>query len=647
LRDSYFVLSTQKGLFMTRRRNATFILLFALITTVFAQADLTIKPVLDKSGYAPGDTIVAALECVIPEGHHLYGNPLGPGIGKPLEITLNDNKGIVWIKAFKIPPKKYQPPVEGWVWAYEKKAWFFIQGIIAASAGADIHDTLNFNALICRDACIPIDKNIALHIPVSNTKVVSGLFDGNKYLRDQFTKAQEMSFRRMNASSQTLSSPLSAISMPFHNDNKTVQPQSVTPVWDFKPVEKKVNFSIWLAIALAFIAGIILNAMPCVLPVLGIKVISIVKGNAGTKKRALEKSLIFSAGMMAVFLILASFAAFAQFSWGQQFQKPEFLIAIIGAIFIFGLGELGIFTMSLPVGNMSIKKGGNPHGWIYEDFFKGIMTTLLATPCSGPFLGATLAWTLTQQTLTIYIVFISLGLGMAFPYVLLSVWTGLQKWIPKPGKWMEDLEHVMAFLLFGFAIYLMTGLPQDLILSTIAILVCAAFAIMLYTRICPFGTSFKRKFITGIIILVLVSGGGYESFVQLHKLSPVVTKTSGQTLSAELWQEYTPQKLLDAQAAGRNVIIDFTANWCMNCQYNKMTVFLSKDMTELIKRKNILALSADLTSDNVEARGLLQSLGGRSIPFFAVFPADDPQSPVIMRDIVKKKDVLRTLSELQ
>jgi len=631
---------------MTNRCHAFLLFLFALTSACFSQVELTVNSILDKKVYAPGDTVVVALECIIPEGHHLYGNPLGPGIGKPLELTLNDKNGISWEKAFKTPPKKYQPPIEGWVWAYEKKTWFFIQGIITASSSTGIYDTLNFNALICRDACIPIDKNIALYIPVSNNKEISGQFARNKYLREKFTNAQEMNFGRMGTSNQTLATSLSAISMPFQNDNKTVQTQEDLSVWDFNPIEKKVTFSIWLAIILAFIAGIILNAMPCILPVLGIKVISIVNGSAGTKKMALQKSLVFTAGMLTVFLILASFAAFAQFSWGQQFQKPEFLIAIIGAIFIFGLGELGIFTMSLPVGRMSTKKGNLPHGWIYEDFFKGIMTTLLATPCSGPFLGATLAWTLTQRPLTIYIVFASLGLGMAFPYVLLSAWTGLRKWIPKPGKWMEDLKHAMAFLLFGFALYLMTGLPQNLILSTIGILICTAFSIMLYCRISPFGSSLTRRIFTGIIALIIALTGGYVSFKLLHKLSSTRMETTQQAVNKELWQEYTPQKLLNAQAAGKHAIIDFTAKWCMNCQYNKMTVYLSKDMTDLIKENNILPLFADLTNKNEEAESLLKSLSGRSIPFFAIFSADDPQRPIIMRDIVKKKDVVRALSGL-
>jgi suppressor for copper-sensitivity B len=523
---------------------------------------------------------------------------------------------------------------------------FFIQGVIAASSRNDIYDTLNLNALICQNACIPIDKNIAFHIPVSNDNRISGQFASDKYLRDQLAIAQEMSFDRINTSINSDVVPLSVVSLPFQIQKVASQTQVDQPTWDFQPIEKKASFSIWLAIILAFIAGIILNAMPCVLPVLGIKVVSLVNGAAGTKKMALEKSLVFTAGMLTVFLILASLAAFAQFSWGQQFQKPEFLIAIIGAIFIFGLSELGIFTMSFAVGNVPQKKGGHSHGWFYEDFFKGIMTTLLATPCSGPFLGATLAWTLTQQPITIYIVFTSLGLGMAFPYILLSVWTGLRKWIPKPGKWMEDLKQAMAFLLFGFALYLMTGLPQNLILSTIGLLICIAFSIMLYTRVSPFGSSLTRRILTGTVALMIAGAGGYLSFVLLHKLSSARTETTGSAVNEILWQEYTPQKLLDAQAAGRHVIIDFTANWCMNCQYNKITVYHSKDMTDLIGEKDVLPLIADLTNKNTGAELLLQNLGGRSIPFFAVFSGNDPKRPVIMRDIVKKKEVVKVLSDL-
>jgi thiol:disulfide interchange protein len=243
-------------------------------------------------------------------------------------------------------------------------------------------------------------------------------------------------------------------------------------------------------------------------------------------------------------------------------------------------------------------------------------------------------------------VFLSLGLGMAAPYVLLSVWTGLLKWIPKPGRWMDDLKRVMGFLLFGFALYLMIGLPQYMILTTCGLCLSVAFGILLYFRFAPLGSPLKKKLIIGLWTLLATFAGGYASFMLLSGPGEQEKTLESEGVVTNRWEAFTPEKLLNAHARGQHVMIDFTASWCMNCQYNKLTVYYSKEVTDLIFKKNILALKADLTNSNPAAESLLQHLGSRSIPFFAIFPGDDPYKPVIIRDIVKKKDVVRMLSQL-
>jgi thiol:disulfide interchange protein DsbD len=235
---------------------------------------------------------------------------------------------------------------------------------------------------------------------------------------------------------------------------------------------------------------------------------------------------------------------------------------------------------------------------------------------------------------------------MAFPYILFSSSSRLMKLIPKPGRWMENFKYFMGFLLFGFAVYLMIGLPKDMVLPTIGMCTVLAFSVILYTRYAPFGSSLKKKITAGIITLVLIGMGIKFNFSVFYNFISEDSNLKSKENSV-VWEIFSPKKLIDAHEEGRHVIIDFTANWCMNCQYNKIRVYHSKEVTELIRNKNILPLKADLTKNNPEAESLMHHLGSRSVPFFSVFPGDDPYSPVIFRDIVRKKNIIRVLSNLK
>jgi thiol:disulfide interchange protein len=631
---------------MKKIRNAFFYMTFSIISATYCDTDLIVGTVFDKQAYWPGDTVVVALECIIPEGYHLYGNPLGPGIGKPLELSATDDRGIMWFSAKKTPAKKFQPPLDQWVWAYKGKVYFFIRGKISESAKDTIHSRLKMNGLICANMCLPVTKEIPVVISLMSTKHETSVsFNTNPVLRELHRSSQDIPLNTdtgMKSVSRLESTMLSTGNL--EQKKETIQRKAAIPVWDYEPQGKEININILIAIFFAFFAGIILNAMPCVLPVLGIKIISFSEGTAGTKKTAFIKSLFFTAGMLSVFLTLASFAAFANLSWGEQFQKPVILIAIICAIVIFGLGMFDIFMITIPSGISNINSYGHHNFW--DDILKGIMTTVLATPCSGPFLGATLAWTLTQKPLIIYTVFIALGLGMASPYILLSVWTGLLKRIPKPGKWTDDLKRIMGFLLLGFALYLTLSLPQNMVVAVLGLCLSLAFGITMYTRYAPYGSSLKKRIVAGIGAIVLVSCGGYASYHLLYDKKTQYSSIPSQNEEA-LWQEFTADKLQAAHARGQHVLIDFTAAWCMNCQYNKLMVYQSDDVTGLIREKDILALKADLTNSNPAVESLLHHLGSRSIPFLAVFPGDAPYQPVIMRDIVKKGEVVRVLKRLR
>lgn len=615
--------------------------LFSLITVIIAGTGLKVTPVLDKTAYNPGDTVIVALQCKIPDKYHLFGNPLGPGIGKPLKIKVSENNEVEWIRARKTPASKFHPPIGGWVWAYKHEATFFVIGTLSIDTSDSVSDTLIMESLICENSCLPITKEVSFTIPIAREKVSYSSFSSNRSLRNIYKITKEMDIDWKQKTGVGLKLDESLINLSLGDKAR----EEIIPEWDYKPQEKKFEYNILLAIILAFIAGIILNVMPCVLPVLGVKILSFSQGVGSDRRIAVIRSLAFSAGMILIFLVLASFAAFAGLSWGEQFQNPKVLVAIICIIFVFALGMFDIFIIIIPTSITALKQKNMKERVFLDDFIKGMFTTILATPCSGPLLGATLAWTLLQPPAVIYIVFISIGVGMASPYVLFSSSSHLMKLIPKPGNWMVNFKHLMGFLLIGFAVYLMIGLPKDMIIPTVGLCTVLSLAVMVYTRFSPFGSSIKRKLISGVITICIAVLGWHVNFNVLHSFMSEEAALLAEEESGT-WEKFTPAKLLSAHASGQHVIIDFTANWCMNCQFNKVAVYHSNEVNELIKKKNILALKADLTQENKAAESLMHHLGSRSVPFFAVFPGDDPYNPLILRDIVSKKSVLKILKGL-
>lgn len=629
---------------MTSKKNIFKITLISLLlfNTVFALEDISVDPKLSKSSYMPGDSVTLALIVTIPQKYHLYGNPLGPGIGKPLSVAVTAD-GIRWEKISKLPPKKFIPETGGWVWAYENRTVFFLRGILDSSVGEQISGSATIDALICHTACIPVHKVIPFTVNIDRKKSETVVFDGNRELVKLYSQADQSMDFATPAALLTLDNNGGLGALAGLSLGNNVTQNATAPInWNYIPQEKRVSFNLLLAICFGFIAGIILNFMPCVLPVIGIKILSFSETNTGSRKSALIRSGVFAAGILSVFTILAALASFASFSWGEQFQNPIMLIGIITIIVVFALWMFEIINFTIPGSLTSLNKKGEGLG---ADFLRGVFATILATPCSGPFLGATLAWALTQSTVVVFIVFFSIGAGMAFPYILLSSSKRIAKMIPKPGKWMVDFKNLMGFILIGFAVYLLVGLPQDMIVSAIGICIVVIFSFALYFRLAPWGVStFLRRLISAIAAIAVAVSGSYFSYSILYR--QMSSQVANDNADENRWVSFDPALLVRANADKQNVIIDFTANWCMNCQYNKITVYKTKEIISLIDKKDILALKADLTKPDSLISSLMQNLGSRSVPFFAIFPADDPAHPIVMRDIVKKSEVIKALKAL-
>jgi len=639
-----------------------FILILSFAAAAFSQdLELSFQP--GKAQYTGGDTVAVGIEVSIPQGFHLYGNPLGPGIGKPLKLTAGLNKDIEWIEARKSAAKRFNPPVGDWVWAYQSKAFFFMKGVLSKDfSGDSIKSEIEIDALICKTMCVPIKKQADFYLYIDdagdtqNSSLLT--FTGASNWQTRYEKSEPMEFLSginlslpsfpsfeslgstgLNLNLEGLSSLEKDNDLSLSDDYPLSSEENL--IWDYSPLQSKKEYNLLTAVLIALIAGLALNITPCVFPMLGIRAISFVQGAGESRRRAFLSSLFFAGGIVSVFMLLAGFAAFAGFSWGQQFQNPYIMVVIIALIFLFSLGMFDLYTFMVPSGaaNAGRKAGSGLGG----DFFKGMIATVLATPCGGPFLGALLAWALLQKPLTIFVLFTVMGAGMAVPYILLSSSRRLLNLLPKPGRWMEDFKRFMGFLLLIFAVYLMRSLDMRLITMTIGICLAILCAASVNKRFAPFGVSLsKRITVSCLSIALLLMGTAFSViFLPVKPSSPFSSD-----INETVWIPFSPEALKNAHAQGQSAVVNFTASWCSSCQVNKSAVLNSQAAIELHNGKNVALFTADITNKNPQAESLLHHLGSRSVPFLAIFPADSYINPVVMHGSLSKKRYLTAIKRL-
>jgi thiol:disulfide interchange protein DsbD len=390
-------------------------------------------------------------------------------------------------------------------------------------------------------------------------------------------------------------------------------PRSFTPALEVSGLLK--------AAMLAFAAGFILNFMPCVLPVVSLKLSGLLamSGEEGRQERRRilrEHNFFFALGIVVYFLLLSLILGAFGLAWGEMFQSPALAIVVAVVLFALSLSLFGIFH--LPVVDLKISSGARGHTR-RGAFLTGALTTLLATPCSGPFLGGVLAWTLLQPQLVIMTVFAAIGLGMASPYGVLAIWPRLVRLLPRPGAWMQGLERAMAFMLAATCLYFLALLPPGRILPTLAAFWAAALGATLLGRMHLAQTAL-RGWLMGAAALV-VAGGGLAFAL-----------TYAPPTEAE-WVAYSPEAF--TERLGRdNLVLDFTADWCPTCKLLERTVLTPPRVAQWGTRHKAVFMKVDLTRQTPPAMALLRALGSQSIPVAAFFPAgDEAGSPLVLRDL--------------
>ncbi len=649
-----------------------------------AIAHVNARMLADMKSIVPGVPFKVGVEFTTDPHWHIYYKENGDaGMPTTIEWTLPEG--------FKASELEWEKPTRfndtGIVtYGYDGKT------VIAATitpptkpiASKNVCLVANLKWLACKDQCIPGKAQLALTMPTAAVGTVPV-----KENQEAFSK---VGFKG-KVSSEASDAALAVDSPPPIDDASIDSPPPVTPVSSVTPASSVTPVStvsagksildadlkiqgsgqpdnLFTVLALAFVGGFILNFMPCVLPVISIKVLSFMQQAGEDPKRVFQLGLTFTAGIVSSFLALAGVVVALQqagqrIGWGFQFQYPLFVFAMACVILFFALSMFGLFYIQVTAGQAQVDKLASKEG-MGGTFFKGVLATILSTPCTAPALGSALGFAFAQPWWVIVLVFFTVSLGMSFPYVILTANPAWMKYMPKPGVWMEKFKEGMGFLMLATVIWLLYVLGQQ-VGTTAAIcaagfLVVLSFAVWIVGRFTDLTSTTKRKAIVYAIALGITGLGAQFlllPYPQLLSASPAVA-TPDKQLQAPVqyansvtmpegsegikWEPFSIEKLDANLAAGKTVFVDFTADWCLTCKVNESQVINTPPVLEKFKALNVVTMRADWTHQDDQITAILKKFGRSGVPLYVIFPGNNPTAPIVLPEVVTQQIVVDDLT---
>lgn len=640
--------------------------LLALSCTALAEKEQSVASLIPEvSSIAPGKPFTVALKLDHPKGWHSYYLNSG-GVELPPIITWKLPEGAT-AGPIQWPVPQVKDGFGGKSFIYSGSPVFLVEITPAAtlSSGSTFTFSADANWQICDKTCINEEASFSLSLPVAADSVIdpnqSSLFEASRQLMPKALPSEiEISADADESSPDSILIELKGVKtsptdfIPNQPYLKSLsEAGEITPIengFQIKLERKKVDFldepipqgnsvsgilvgpdsyiipeislsqptpektsfvALLKILGGMFLGGLILNLMPCVFPVIGLKIMGFVQ-QAGENRRSIAlHGISFAVGVFASFAVLSGilFAARAAAikegsalkGWGYQLQDPNVVVVLVLLMFILGLNMFGLFeigTSATSVGGKLQNKSGHT-----GSFFSGVLATVVATPCSGPFLGVAIGATLALPSSQFFLSFTAMALGLALPYLILSFYPSLVEALPRPGAWMESFKQAMSFLLFGSAGYFLwfyTGLiGQEYLLAPIFGLCLIAIAAWVYGRwFLPHRTK-KARSIAIVITLICFVAGVFLT------LPPKPSKLQ--------WQAWSEEKTETLLSEGTPVYIDFTAQWCFTCQVNKKVAY-TDEVIALAKKKGIVFLKADKSAPNPAIEAKLEELGRTAIP---------------------------------
>lgn len=649
---------------------------------------LTVEIMSSELAAVPGGDIHTGLYFKLDPGWHVYWVNAGDS-GEPPSIKWQLPTGVT-ADGMQFPAPKRLPLGPLMDFGYENEVLFPI--LLHTSPKVPVGRQLDFSAqvnwLVCREVCIPGRANLKMIVGTVAKKPVDNPLTRDIFRRlsvlpqplpptakltinttadgfaltlidGQHEKAAEFypldAGQIANAAPQTVEPHLRGIRIRVKKDDTlTKNPAQLRglikladgtayeiaePVDGPLPVATNASQPTTIAaIGLAFVGGIILNLLPCVFPVLFLKGLALVHASHEEHQHQRTHGLVYTFGILVSFwaivaALIALRAGGSQLGWGFQLQSPTFIAVLASFMFFFALSLAGFFDMGLSLtsaGGSLAQKGGYT-----GSFFTGVLATVVATPCTAPFMGAAVGFALSQPATITFAVFTALALGLATPYLALTLHPAWTRLLPRPGAWMETLKQLTAVPLFATAIWLVWVYGRLFTGATAGM--DAVFRLLLgFLVLAIAGWVLHRwpgKFFSAVTAILITAAA----------LAIPLTHHKDTALN---WQAYSPQSLQQARASGKPVFIDFTAAWCLSCQVNERLVLNSQEVQERFRKGHVRLLRADWTQYDAQITQQLETLGRNGVPTYVIYPAGAQSQPDVLPEALTKSIVLNALDKV-
>lgn len=705
------------------KKTRSLILFFALFFVAFVQAtpidDSLVIPTISASvpAVTGGVSFDVIIELKIKEGWHTYWQYAGDA-GFPPTIAWQLPPGWTAGPLEFSFPQQFSEPGNMTIYGYEKHT--FLKSTITPAkkiipkAFFSIEATLSW--LACRESCVPGSSHLSLMLPSaekntssttanfysSNNKalwpelgpppfsfslVTQGenrviCFEGREGCRYELfpDPPADMKVGKVMAT-ENKGHYVMMVSWPrevaFHGllieinkeGNKKgwwISPQlphatacPVLPAEHLQPMPESWK-ALFIALFFGFLGGFILNLMPCVLPVISLKIFGFIAQARESRPKIFRHGLAFIAGIYCWFLALSLLilllkASGKEVTWAFQFQNSLFLIVLSVLVFLFALNLFGVFEMALPgAASNSLDQLSSQEGYL-GSFFQGLFATLLATPCTAPFLGSALGFAFAQSGIVIVVIFCSIATGMALPFFLLSLNPAWVKWVPRRGPWMEHLKHFMGFPLIATNIWLLGVLGKQHgasgILLTLLLLLFLGISSWIYGLFCAAQKKVRWSALIFSFFIAILS-----IWILVPKILSCVTKIS--SLSAEQmtgisrvasdeiqWVPYSAAHLAELRSQGKPVFLDFTAAWCLTCQFNERTAINTPAVRALLREHHIVPMKADWTNANPEITQALRQFHRVGVPYYVYYPPGVGTQPVEFSELLFENALINAFSK--
>jgi len=664
--------------------------------------------VAERSALVPGEDNWIALRLRMPDAWHVYWkNPGDSGLPPTLEWRVPDGVGVSAIE-WPVPERIVVGPLASFGYEHEVRLPVNVAVAAPLAPGDQVRLAATATWLVCKVDCIPEEAELTLDLPVRAGPVplgpdadgiraalaavpraipgwqasVTPAGDGTLVLhaapapgfvaadygyeffpdeggvvepaaaqtasvgadgirlalREAATRTAPVERLRgvLVATAKTGDVPPIAVALDTGAAAATPTPPAAAPV-----------VGLVGAVGFAFLGGLILNLMPCVFPVLAIKVMSFTQHAAAGRRSALVHAGLFAAGILVSFWalaggLLALRAGGAEIGWGFQLQSPAVVLGLAFLFLVLALVLLGVLDVG---GRLTTAAGGvQLPGGRAGSFASGVLATAVATPCTAPFMGVALGWALVAPAAAAFAVFTALAAGMGLPYVVLAASPAAARLLPRPGPWMETLEQALAFPLLATVVWLLWVLGRqagpDAQALALGGMVLAALGCWLAGRFAtPLASTATRRLAAATAVALVV--GGYLLALPSGTAPRAIATTAGDHGMA--WEAYAPARLAALRAAGHPVYLDVTAAWCLTCQVNERVVFSSEAVRDAFRRHDVVAMRADWTSRDPVITRTLASFGRSGVPLNVLYPADPAAAPLVQPTILTPSIVLDAL----